>query len=173
MENVTNLANKEIFFKFINRLKELKYYVFYKNVYCPDYGIPQKRRRLVLLASLYGEISLLPATHNKETYQTVKEAIGGLPAIADGEKDEKDYLHFTSKLSAINLKRIKSSVPNGNWEDWSEDLKLECHKKNTGKPINLSMVECLGMNLLQQLQRNFIIMEQEDSDIQNKIGHLQ
>ena len=133
MENVTNLANKEIFFKFINRLKELKYYVFYKNVYCPDYGIPQKRRRLVLLASLYGEISLLPATHNKETYQTVKEAIGGLPAIADGEKDEKDYLHFTSKLSAINLKRIKSSVPNGNWEDWSEDLKVECHKKNTGK----------------------------------------
>jgi DNA (cytosine-5)-methyltransferase 1 len=133
MENVPNLANKEIFSKFISKLKELGYYVFYKNVFCPDYGIPQKRRRLVLLASKYGEISLLPSTQNKKAYRTVKDAIGDLPAVAPGEKNEKDCLHVASKLSEINLKRIKSSFPNGNWEDWSEDLKLKCHKKSTGK----------------------------------------
>jgi DNA (cytosine-5)-methyltransferase 1 len=133
MENVPNLANKEIFSKFISKLKESGYHVFYKNVFCPNYGIPQKRRRLVLLASKYGEISLLPSTHSKETYRTVKDAIGNLTVVADGEKDKKDCLHFSSKLSEINLRRIQSSVPNGNWEDWSEDLKLECHKKNTGK----------------------------------------
>jgi DNA (cytosine-5)-methyltransferase 1 len=133
MENVPNLSNKEIFTKFVSRLKELNYIVSYKNVFCPDYGIPQKRRRLVLLGSKFGEISLLPPTHNKKTYKTVKDAIGNFPSITNGEKSKEDYLHFTSTLSELNLKRIKSSVPDGNWEDWSDDLKLECHKKHTGK----------------------------------------
>jgi len=133
MENVPNLANKDVFGNFVLKLKELGYYVNYKNVFCPDYGIPQKRRRLVLLASKLGDISLLPPTHNKETYLTVKDVIGNLPPIESGERDGSDYLHFTSKLSEINLRRIKSSVPNGTWEDWDDDLKLKCHKKQTGK----------------------------------------
>ncbi len=65
MENVPNLSNKDIFTNFVNNLKELGYNVTYKNVYCPDYGIPQKRRRLVLLASKLGEISLIPPTPYK------------------------------------------------------------------------------------------------------------
>ncbi len=133
MENVTNLANKDIFTHFVTSLKELGYCVSYKNVFCPNYGIPQKRRRLVLLASKLGEISLLPPTHNKQNYLTVKDAIGNLPVINNGERDEKDFLHFTSKLSELNLNRIKASVPNGTWEDWNEELKLNCHKKQTGK----------------------------------------
>jgi len=133
MENVTNLANKDIFVDFVIGLKNMGYFVSYKNVFCPDYGIPQKRRRLVLLASKLGEIDLLPPTHNKQTYMTVREAIGDLPAINSGEKHKKDFLHFTSKLSELNLSRIKASVPNGTWEDWNEELKLECHKKETGK----------------------------------------
>lgn len=133
MENVTNLANKDIFSNFVNQLKELGYFVSYKNVFCPDYGIPQKRRRLVLLASKLGEITLLPPTHNKKTYLTVRDAIGSLPQINNGQKDKKDSLHFTSKLTDLNLKRIKSSVPNGSWEDWDEKLRLKCHKKETGK----------------------------------------
>ncbi|GAB6394275.1 MAG: DNA (cytosine-5-)-methyltransferase [Bacteroidales bacterium] len=133
MENVTNLANKDIFVNFVSKLKKLGYFVSYKNVFCPDYGIPQKRRRLVLLASKLGEISLLPPTHNKQTYITVKDAIGNLPVVNSGERDKKDLLHFTSKLSDLNLKRIKASVPNGTWEDWNDELKLNCHKKQTGK----------------------------------------
>jgi DNA (cytosine-5)-methyltransferase 1 len=133
MENVTNLSNKDIFENFVNRLKELRYYVSYKNVFCPDYGIPQKRRRLVLLASKLGEISLLPPTHDKKTYLTVKDAIGNLPSIESGKKSEKDLLHFTSKLSELNLNRIKASIPNGTWENWADELKLKCHKKQTGK----------------------------------------
>jgi len=52
----------------------MKYKVKYQNVYCPDYGIPQKRRRLVLLASRLGEIDLIPPTHKKEKYKTVRDA---------------------------------------------------------------------------------------------------
>ncbi|MFV0377845.1 MAG: DNA cytosine methyltransferase [Mangrovibacterium sp.] len=133
MENVPNLSNKNIFTNFVSKLKELGYNVSYKNVYCPDYGIPQKRRRLVLLASKFGEISLIPPTHKPKDYITVKEAISHLEKIENGEKSKSDKLHFTTKLTDINLKRIKASVPNGSWEDWSDELKLECHKKQTGK----------------------------------------
>ena len=133
MENVPNLSNKDIFSNFVTRLTELGYFVSYKNVFCPDYGIPQKRRRLVLLASKLGKIELLPPTHNKESYLTVRDAIGDLPKIGNGEKDKDDILHFTSKLTEINLQRIKASVPNGSWEDWDDELKLVCHKKQSGK----------------------------------------
>ncbi len=133
MENVPNLSNKEIFINFVSKLKEYGYNVQYKNVFCPDYGIPQKRRRLVLLASRLGEIEIIPPTHKKNNYKTVRDAIGNLEPIESGEKSKSDNLHFTTKLTDINLKRIKSSIPNGTWEDWDESLWLNCHKKETGK----------------------------------------
>lgn len=133
MENVTNLSNKQIFQEFVSQLKNLEYKVNYQNVYCPDYGIPQKRRRLVLLASQFGEINLIPPTHKKENYKTVRDAIAHLEPIESGEMSEKDKLHFTTKLTNINLQRIRASIPNGTWEDWDENLLLECHKKESGK----------------------------------------
>jgi DNA (cytosine-5)-methyltransferase 1 len=133
MENVTNLSNKQVFRDFVGQLKELEYNVKYQNVYCPDYGIPQKRRRLVLLASQFGGLDLIAPTHRKERYKTVRDAISHLEPIESGEISKKDKLHFTTKLTDINLQRIRASVPNGTWEDWDENLWLECHKKESGK----------------------------------------
>lgn len=132
MENVPNLANQEIFTEFVDFLERLGYHVSYSNVYCPDYGIPQKRRRLVLLASKLGVISLLPRTHSKHEYVTVRDAIGHLPPVEAGEICKSDPLHRTSRLSPLNLQRIRASRPNGTWLDWTEDLRLECHRKKTG-----------------------------------------
>ena len=42
-------------------------------------------------------------------------------------------LHKASKLSPINLKRIRQSKPGGSWKDWDKDLLLECHQKDSGK----------------------------------------
>lgn len=133
MENVPNLSNKQVFKNFVIKLESLGYEVKHQNVYCPDYGIPQKRRRLVLLASKLGKIDLIPPTHKKNKYKTVRDAIGHLEPIKSGERSKKDKLHFTTKLTDINLRRIKASVPNGTWEDWDKKLWLECHKKETGK----------------------------------------
>jgi DNA (cytosine-5)-methyltransferase 1 len=133
MENVPNLSNKQIFEDFVSALRDMNYYVSHKNIYCPDYGIPQKRRRLVLLASRYGEISLIAPTHEKKEYRTVKNVIGTLPQVASGEVSTSDTLHFTTRLSEKNLKRIQASKPNGTWADWPDDLLLECHKKDSGK----------------------------------------
>jgi len=133
MENVPNLANQKIFKDFVAFLEKNGYFVSHSNVYCPDYGIPQKRRRLVLLASRYGEIPLIPKTHSKENYVTLRQAIGHLPPVKAGEVCESDPLHRTTKLSDMNLRRIKASKPNGTWLDWNKDLQLACHKKKTGR----------------------------------------
>lgn len=131
MENVPQLEKKEIFKKFVFELEKSGYYVYYKIVNCVDYGVPQNRRRLVLLASIYGKISLIPPTHKSAI--TVKDAIGDLEEIKSGEISSKDPLHRASKLSNLNIKRIKQSKPGGTWEDWNESLLSPCHKKDSGK----------------------------------------
>lgn len=136
MENVSQLINFKkapVFEDFLNSLKELGYFVHYEVVNCPDYGIPQKRKRLVLLASRLGKIQLIPKTHTKKTYVTVKDAIGQLPAIQDGEAYKNDKLHYARKLTPLNKERIEKTPYGGSWKDWPNDLKLECHKKDSGK----------------------------------------
>lgn len=132
MENVPNLSNQEIFKDFVAFLIEHNYYVTYSNVYCPDYGIPQKRRRLVLFASKFGEIQLISKTHLPEDYASTKQAIGNLPPVESGKICKNDPMHRTAMLSEINLERIKASKPKGTWLDWDEDIRLECHKRNSG-----------------------------------------
>jgi len=136
MENVSQLINfkkEPVFDDFIKTLKDEGYYVHYEIVNCPEYGIPQKRKRLVLLASRLGIINLVPKTHLKNEFVTVMDAIGELPPINDGEFHPKDRLHFARKLSPMNKIRIKATPYGGGWNDWPEDLKLECHKKDSGK----------------------------------------
>lgn len=133
MENVPNLSNQQIFKEFVSKLEEFGYSISYQNVYCPDYGIPQKRRRLVLLGSKLGEIKLIEKTHTPDQYVSVKEIIGNLPPINSGETCQSDSLHKTTKLNDLNYARIKASKPNGTWLDWDEELRLECHKKASGK----------------------------------------
>jgi len=137
MENVPTLINFKkapVFLDFINLLKENNYFVWYKVIYAPDFGIPQKRKRLVLLASQLGEIELLPPTHKPQNYITVKDAIGSLKKINSGEYDEDDFIHKSSKLSDKNTERIKQSKQGGSWKrDWDEDLKLTCHISEKGK----------------------------------------
>lgn len=136
MENVSQLLNFKkapVFEDFISELKSLGYFVCYEVVKCPDYGIPQNRRRLILLASKLGEIKLIPKTHTKENYVTVEDAIGKLPPLKDGEKDKKDPFHYSRKLTPLNKKRIQATPYGGGWNDWDDSLKLACHKKESGK----------------------------------------
>jgi len=136
MENVPNLLNfkkEPVFQNFVKELEDLGYFVWYKIVYSPDYGIAQKRRRLILLASKLGEIKLILPTHKSSEYITVRDAIGKLESLKSGESSKKDFIHKASKLSDKNLKRLKQSVQGGSWRDWDESLKLECHKKESGK----------------------------------------
>ena len=66
MENVPAIASfklKSVLADFVQTLRKEGYNVTYQVVYCPKYGIPQTRKRLVLLASRFGDIDLIPPTH--------------------------------------------------------------------------------------------------------------
>ena len=129
----TNLGGwwKKLFKDFVSTLEGLNYIVNYQVVNVANYGVPQRRKRLILLASRRKEIKLIDATHQK--HLTVRDAIGSLPRISAGEANENDRLHISPALSPINLERIQHSVPGGTWRDWPERLVLNCHKKEGGK----------------------------------------
>jgi DNA (cytosine-5)-methyltransferase 1 len=133
MENVPQIAKHKVFTDFVEGLRSLKYKVNWQNVFCPNYGIPQKRKRLVLFASKFGEIKIISPTHSRENYKTVKMAIGKLEAIEAGASSKKDRLHKTAALWDINLDRIRHSIPGGSWHDWDEKLRADCHRRATGK----------------------------------------
>ena len=133
LENVPGIEKEKVFEKFISDLAKFGYFVTYKIVYCPDYGVPQKRKRLVLLASKLGEIELIEPTHSPNSYVTVRDAISGLPSIVAGQSNDSDSMHRSAKLSSINVKRIKQSKQGGTWRDWDENLRLKCHIKDSGK----------------------------------------
>ena len=132
MENVPELEKETVFADFVTTLKNLNYYVDWKIVYCPEYGVPQNRKRLVLLASKLGEIKLIPPSKN-QICRTVETAIKDLPKLKNGQQDKTDPLHRCAKLTDLNLKRIKQSIPGGTWQDWDSSILPECYKKSTGK----------------------------------------
>lgn len=136
MENVTQITQfklKPVLADFVRLLESFNYHVSVNKVYCPDYGIPQTRKRLVLVASKFGDIKLIPPTHTVENYVTVKDAIGNLPELQAGEQSVSDSLHKAKALSALNLCRIRNTPYGGSWKDWPEELKLKCHKSEAGK----------------------------------------
>lgn len=132
MENVPGLIKHKVFRDFIKALKKDGYHVWYNVVFCPDYGMAQTRSRLVLLASKLGEISLIPPTHTKENYITVRDVIGSLPPLSAGASHPADPMHKSSKLSKINMERIQHSKPGGTWKDWPKNLLASCHTKESG-----------------------------------------
>src|SRR3989339_534276 len=133
MENVVQLSKHKVFEDFVACLEKQGYKVSWKSVYCPDYGIPQNRRRLVLLASRLGEIEIIPPTHIPQEYKTVRDVIGKLHSIRHGKTYSKDPLHRAGALSPINLERIRSSIPGGTWRDWVRKLRAPCHRRKSGQ----------------------------------------
>ncbi|MHB9068767.1 MAG: DNA cytosine methyltransferase [Sedimentisphaerales bacterium] len=132
MENVPGLLDYEIFDQFVENLKNDGYEVTHSVVNCLDYGLPQQRQRLVLLASKLGPIQIL-APNKSAKQKTVRNAIADLHPIVAGEVSDKDPMHQSSALSKINLQRIKASKPGGTWRDWNSKLVAKCHKKKSGK----------------------------------------
>ncbi len=134
MENVGFLERHAIFGEFTRRLRELGYRVAFALVDCRHYGMPQSRRRLVLLASLHGEIALPPVTTpDPDQWVTVRDAIGDLPSLQAGAADPNDPLHVASLLSDLNLRRIRASRPGGTWREWPQELIAPCHGRRSGR----------------------------------------
>ena len=96
-----------------------------------DYGVPQTRRRLVLLASRLGPISIPAPTHGPEAgkpHSTVRDWIASLPPIEAGRDDFRIVNHRAMKLSGLNMERIRATPEGGDRRDWPRRLWPDCHR---------------------------------------------
>ena len=130
MENVPRLIHLPLWQHFVTGLEQAGYHVAWEVLDAALFGVPQNRRRLVLLASRLGEIQLPKPTGSK---MTVRQVIGKLPAIKAGVQNPSDPLHSSRALTAPNLARIKLSKPAGTWRDWPKRMQVSCHRTTKGK----------------------------------------
>ncbi len=141
IENVPGLETKKgsPLHRFKTALKKLGY-VFDQNVLNAKYfGVPQNRRRFVLVASRINKsVSLPKQKRDKDKIVTVEQAIGDysqFPKIIAGTRDDSEFLHSSASLSDLNQKRIRRTPKNGGSRSaWADDpeLQLECYKNHDG-----------------------------------------
>lgn len=129
MENVPGLVHYDLF-KEAKRIleEELKYKIDFKVVNVKDYGVPQSRRRLVLVGSRLGEIKVAKPTYEKKT---VRQVIGKLPL----PEKSKDPIHKIFPVHTPEVqKRIEMTPKNGgSRKDLPKKYLLKCHEaENVG-----------------------------------------
>jgi DNA (cytosine-5)-methyltransferase 1 len=139
IENVPGLQKVSLedggpFSAFIDQLRQDDYLLTVGVIAAQDYGAAQVRRRLVLVASKLGEITLPEPTHGtkrSKAYVTVRDAIGSLPPVEHGTEhpDKRKYPnHRAAGLSALNLERIRHTGANGR-RDWPAVMLPNCYAK--------------------------------------------
>ena len=99
-----SVTNHSVYSDFVYSLKSAGYNVASQVIDCTKYGLPQKRQRAVLIASLLGPMALSEPTTIKP--EVVRSAIGDLPALIAGAFDPDDPLHKSASLSALNLQGV-------------------------------------------------------------------
>lgn len=126
MENVPKLAKNHRFKTLRSELQKLGYKVNYAVLDAADYGVPQRRRRLILVAGRSEEI---PFGSMAPTKRTVRQAFSRL-----GARARKDPLHnLPEERSAKIMERIRAIPPDGGSRaDLGPENQLPCHEKCDG-----------------------------------------
>lgn len=129
IENVEGLADDEIYTGGFREWFEdhEEYHVWDGIVDCTNYGVPQSRKRLIMLASKLGEIELIPPTRTGDDVVTVRRtfAEADLPEIDAGEAaSEVDPMHKAAGLRGKNPERMRHTREGEDWHDWPDRLKL-------------------------------------------------
>ena len=134
VENVpgmSNAAGKEIYNQFVKTLDRHGFLTDAEKLDAKDYGVPQTRKRFILLASRHGRPAL-PKPTPQGRFATVRDAISHYPALEDGGKSPLYHNHAARKL-APHHKRIVEAVPpnGGNRRDIADvSLLLPCHRRH-------------------------------------------
>lgn len=121
---------------FIDWLKSKGFKVHCEIHNVSEYGVPQSRKRLTLIANRITDTELEPLKF-KGKKLTVYDVIGehnGFPRVPAGHKDETDFMHTVAGLRQINVDRLKLTEKNGGSRISyanNEDLAPKCHKNDT------------------------------------------
>lgn len=143
MENVPGLATKgrEFYGRFKRQLRRAGYRLTDDVLEVANYGVPQFRRRLVLLGGLGFKIEMPMPTHSGNIkngllpWRTVRETIGHVPLPTTlqevkkrGKFQQSDW-NVVRTLSPTNLIRIKSAEAGRTWMSIPEKLRPVCHQR--------------------------------------------
>jgi DNA (cytosine-5)-methyltransferase 1 len=123
MENVPGLEKYYLFKDMVSQLKQLKYYVDYKIVNAKDFGVPQNRKRLVLVASRLNKIEVAEGNKKKVT---VRDAIGNMESVLT----TTDKVHTIYPIHTPEIMRqiILTPKNGGSRTDLPKEFTLHCHK---------------------------------------------
>lgn len=127
IENVPALSTDERMGVLCSVLEELGYHHERRVVDAADYGVPQRRRRMILLASRCGPVRF-PRRGRKK--RTVRETIGGLPPAGDSG----DSLHDHLEQRSVRVMELIRGIPKdgGSRMALGREMQLDCHQKFDG-----------------------------------------
>lgn len=126
LENVPGLKDSEEFSDFVRKMRKLGYLGEWKILNAKDFGVPQRRRRLIYVAGykkhLSADAEVLPEI-------SVRSAISELPEPGNSG----DKLHDLPERRSEHIQRMISLVPKdgGSRTDLPDEFVLPCHKKRT------------------------------------------
>jgi DNA (cytosine-5)-methyltransferase 1 len=126
MENVPGLADDIRLTRMMGRLKRLGYGLTTGVLDAADYGVPQRRKRFVLLALLDDEVAFAPSAATK---RTVRDAIGHL--AEPGDSDDPLHDHGEQRSEKVRA-RIAAIPPEGGLRQLDESYQLDCHRRTAG-----------------------------------------
>jgi DNA (cytosine-5)-methyltransferase 1 len=139
MENVPGLHGKrgrKIADELVSRLSLSGYRVKSRIVNAAEYGVPQSRRRLFY----YGwkrdaaPFSFPLPICDEQHFRTVQDAFFGLlEPSEDCLVSSSDPLHRRTRLSPLNVQRLRLIPPGGGFEDLPPELRVACHRNGADK----------------------------------------
>lgn len=126
MENVPGLRKNKRFKSLCRILKKLGYIVNHDVLNAADYGVPQRRKRLILLAGKRKKIEFAKKTKKK----TIAHAIKDMPR----QSESGDPLHDYKERRSEKVKRLIKRIPKdgGSRKDLGKRYQLKCHKRCDG-----------------------------------------
>jgi len=140
-ENVPGMASgrwRQHCRRLVAGLRRLGYCVAFSIVDAADYGVPQRRERLLVIGSRVATPRLPEPSHGpsrrygRKAHRTVRQAIGRLVPLAAGESQASDPYHAARTHRPLTLKRLRAIPEGGGRTDLPRDLELRCHRDHNG-----------------------------------------
>ena len=133
MENVTGILGKRghaVIHQFKSRMLALGYWLHVKTIDAQHYGVPQRRKRVIIVGErVDGETALYEWPKCETSRQTVRDVIGHLPEPPHDGSDHPLYPgHRADRLSSLNKKRLSILKEGQGREHLPPSLLSPCHR---------------------------------------------